>query len=88
MCGSVSYTALLTYLDGVLTLASAAASVWGAHGPASAATATRRSMPRIQQNASMVWRFMMLPYFSLRREPFCLHSEHVGHLCNCVTSSF
>ena len=43
MCGSVSYTALLADLDGVLALASAAASVWGAHGPASAATATMPS---------------------------------------------
>jgi hypothetical protein len=56
---SVSYTALLANFDGVLTLASAAASVWGAHGPAIAATATRRSMPRIQQNASIVWRFIL-----------------------------
>ena len=56
---SVSYTALLAHLDGVLALASSAATVGRAHGPASAATATRRSMPRIQQNASIVWRFIL-----------------------------
>jgi hypothetical protein len=64
VCGSVSYTALFADLNGVLAFASSAATVGRTHGPASVATATRRSMPRIQQNASMVWRFMMLPFFS------------------------
>ena len=43
MYRSVSYTALLTYLEGVLTLALTAAPVWRAHGPASVATATMPS---------------------------------------------
>ena len=60
MCGSVSYTALLTYLDGVLALASSA---WAkAHGPASVATATMPSshasverMQRVVEGLFFMW---------------------------------
>lgn len=67
MCGSVSYAALLAHLDGVLALASAAASVWGAHGPASVATAT---MPRSHASVERMQRvvegvcFMWAPFKS------------------------
>ena len=67
MCGSVSYTALLADLDGVLTLASAAASVWGTHGPASVATATipssHASVERMQRVVEGLF-FMWAPFKS------------------------
>ena len=62
MCGSVSYTALLTDLDGVLALALTAAPGWGAHGPASVATATMPSshacverMQRVVEGLFFMW---------------------------------
>ena len=67
MCGSVSYTALLTDLDGVLALALTAAPVWRAHGPASVATATiprsHASVERMQRVIEGVC-FMWAPFKS------------------------
>ena len=67
MCRGVSYTALLANFDRVLTLASAAASVRGAHGPANVATATipssHASVERMQRAVEGVC-FMWAPFKS------------------------
>jgi hypothetical protein len=65
----VSHAALLAHLDGVLALASAAASVRRTHGPASVATATipssHASVERIQRAVEGVC-FMWAPFKSCR----------------------
>jgi len=67
MDGGVSRAAGLADFDGVLTLASGAASVWRAHGPASVATAT---MPRSHASVDKMHRvieglfFMWAPFKS------------------------
>ena len=67
MCGSVSYTALLTHLDGVLAFASSAATVGRTHGPASVATATmpssHASVERMQREVEGLF-FMWAPFKS------------------------
>ena len=67
MCGSVSYTALLTHLDGVLAIPLAALAVRRAHGPASAATATiprsHASVERMQRVVEGLF-FMWAPFKS------------------------
>jgi hypothetical protein len=58
----VSHAALLAHLDGVLALASSAATVGRAHGPASVATATMPSshasverMQRVVEGLFFMW---------------------------------
>ena len=67
MCRSVSYTALLAHLNGVLALPLAALAVWRTHGPASVATATiprsHASVERMQRVIEGVC-FMWAPFKS------------------------